>query len=121
MILGTYLFTWFYGKHVGKDEFGNRYYESRRLTYNGRKKRWVLYKGKAEPSKIPASWHGWMHYMTDAIPSDKNERYGWEKTHLPNLTGTAFAYRPSGHLLEGGERAPATGDYEAWAPNKKAS
>jgi NADH:ubiquinone oxidoreductase subunit len=40
----------------------------------------------------------------------------WEKEHLPNLTGTAAAYRPPGSLLGGGQRAPATGDYEAWQP-----
>ena len=33
------------------------------------------------------------------------------------LTGTALAYRPPGHTLKGGHRAPATGDYEPWTPN----
>jgi NADH:ubiquinone oxidoreductase subunit len=38
------------------------------------------------------------------------------KEHRPNLTGTPLAYRPPGHTLKGGHRAPASGDYEAWKP-----
>ena len=44
-------------------------------------------------------------------------RYPWQKEHLPNLTGTPAAYRPAGHTLEGGQRQPATGDYEPWTPS----
>ena len=35
---------------------------------------------------------------------------------VPNLTGTKAAYRPPGHILKGGQRDKATGDYEAWTP-----
>jgi NADH:ubiquinone oxidoreductase subunit len=41
----------------------------------------------------------------------------WQKPHEPNLTGTDLAYRPPGHVLKGGARAPASGDYEPWVPN----
>jgi NADH:ubiquinone oxidoreductase subunit len=41
----------------------------------------------------------------------------WQKDHLPNLTGTAAAYRPPGHILQGGQRDKATGDYEPWVPD----
>ncbi|MCA3752516.1 MAG: NADH:ubiquinone oxidoreductase subunit NDUFA12, partial [Phenylobacterium sp.] len=34
----------------------------------------------------------------------------------PNLTGTIHAWRPKGSITRGGERARATGDYEAWRP-----
>lgn len=40
----------------------------------------------------------------------------WQKPALPNLTGTALAYRPTGAMEKGGQRAAATGDYEAWVP-----
>jgi NADH:ubiquinone oxidoreductase subunit len=43
-------------------------------------------------------------------------RRPWQKPHQPNLTGTTEAFRPAGHLLEGGQRAKGTGDYEAWHP-----
>ena len=29
---------------------------------------------------------------------------------------TADSYRPAGHDYQGGKRAKATGDYEAWTP-----
>ena len=32
------------------------------------------------------------------------------------MTGTPLAYHPPGSVLRGGQRAPATGDYEPWTP-----
>ena len=40
----------------------------------------------------------------------------WEKSHEPNLTGTALAYRPDGSLLNKGERPRVSSDYDAWSP-----
>lgn len=117
MHIGTILFTLFFGKKVGEDEFGNRYYHSDRLTHHGRHRRWVVYKGMSEASKVPAEWHAWLHYTTEAPLTENTARHDWQKPHLPNLTGTRGAYRPEGHDLKGGHRAPATGDYEAWTPN----
>ncbi len=114
--LGTKLATLFTGKLIGTDDFGNRYYESTRTPPKGiRRKRWVIYKGLAEPSKVPAQWHGWLHYVLDA-PLSSAKRYGWQKDHLPNLTGTVARYLPPGHLLKGGKRAKATADYTPWKP-----
>lgn len=106
------------GKLVGSDEFGNRYFESRDTrSYDGRRRRWVLYKGYADASKVSPDWHGWLHYTFDEPPTTAPlVRRKWEKPHLPNLTGTPFAYRPQGSLARGGERAAATGDYQAWRP-----
>ncbi len=114
--IGTKLATWFTGKLIGTDEFGNRYYQQRSGARHGTMaKRWVIYDGIAEPSKVPAQWHGWLHYTLDAPLSGK--RYTWQKPHLPNLTGTVGRYLPQGHLLRGGQRAKATADYKAWTPN----
>jgi NADH:ubiquinone oxidoreductase subunit len=106
------------GVLVGTDEFGNRYYESRdTVSYDGRKRRWVVYAGYADASKVSADWHGWLHYTFDQPPTSAPlPRRRWEKPHLPNLSGTPFAYRPRGSLARGGERASATGDYQAWRP-----
>ena len=41
----------------------------------------------------------------------------WEVDYTPNVTGTPSAYRPLGALERGGQRARATGDYEAWSPD----
>jgi NADH:ubiquinone oxidoreductase subunit len=116
--LGTSLFTLFSGRLVGRDAFGNRYYEARGRKKEGvRRKRWVMYKGKAEPSKVPAHWHTWLHYTTDTVPAEGvDKKYSWQKEHVPNLTGTKGRYLPEGHLLAGGERAKTTADYTAWTP-----
>lgn len=109
---GTRLYTWLHFAKVGEDEFGNRYYQAKNGT-----KRWVIYNGPADPTTIPAGWHGWMHYRAELPPIE--ERYAprpWQKPHVPNLTGTAAAYRPEGSLLNKGERPRVTGDYDAWSP-----
>ena len=104
---------------VGEDETGNRYYEARtnKGSYDQRKRRYVIYKGYADASKIPPDWHGWMHYTFDEPPTKAPlKRRSWETDHQPNLTGTDYAYRPKGSIARGGERAKATGDYQAWRP-----
>ncbi len=124
MTIGTRLFTWWKGELVGSDPFGNRYYRERPgrpLRKGGgrdsRERRWVLYNGEAEASKVPPEWHAWLHHTVDEIPADAGRpKYPWQKPHQPNLTGTPLAYRPPGSVLKGGRRAPATGDYEPWTP-----
>jgi NADH:ubiquinone oxidoreductase subunit len=124
MTLGTQIFTWLRGQRVGTDSFGNRYYRERgqrALRPGGgrasREKRWVMYNGAPEASKVPAMWHAWLHHTIDEVPTDAaRNRYPWEKDHIPNLTGTPGAYRPAGSVLRGGHRARTTGDYEPWRP-----
>lgn len=102
-------------REVGRDQFGNRYYEERRARPGHRPRRFVIYGALEDASAVPPEWHAWLHYMTDA-PLSAERRYPWEKPHRPNLTGTPYAYRPPGHDYRGGVRAPATGDYEPWTP-----
>lgn len=118
MTIGTRLFTWLCGEQVGTDAAGNRYYREKRPRPGRRERRWVIYKGAPEASKVPADWHGWLHHRTDEVPpAGGKRRWPWQKDHLPNLTGTAAAYRPPGHILRGGRRDRATGDYEPWRPD----
>lgn len=115
--IGTRIATWLAFKQVGQDEFGNRYYEARSKRKDERTpRRSVIYNGIADPSKVPAHWHGWLHYTLDAPIPEAARRYRWQKEHLPNLTGTVLRYLPQGHLLKSGKRAPATADYQAWRP-----
>ncbi|WP_420710457.1 NADH:ubiquinone oxidoreductase subunit NDUFA12 [Asticcacaulis sp. SL142] len=107
------------GKFVGSDEFGNKYYEARdtKESYGDKKRRFVIYKGYADASKIPPDWHGWMHYVYDTPPSDTPlPRKSWEQPHLPNMSGTPLAQYPKGSLNAQTERQKSTGDYEAWKP-----
>jgi NADH:ubiquinone oxidoreductase subunit len=117
---GTQLWTWRFGELVGTDEQGNRYYR----TIGGKidptlnfERRWVVYNGYAEASRIPPSWHGWIHHTVDLPPTEQNYTpREWEKPHVPNMTGTPAAYRPTGSTLSSGRRPKATGDYQPWTP-----
>ncbi len=111
------LFTQLRGDKVGVDQFGNTYFKGKPRTGQKRERRWVIYNGKPEATKIPPEWHGWIHHQTDQVPQEDNPlRHKWQKAHIPNLTGTPYAYVPPGHELNKGKRPKATGDYEAWTP-----
>lgn len=107
------------GVFIGKDELGNSYYEAKdtKDSYDGRKRRYVVYNGYAEASKVSPDWHGWLHHTFEQPPTvEPLKRQSWERDHIPNLTGTVHAWRPQGSIARSGERQKATGDYEAWRP-----
>lgn len=111
--LGTAIFSWRNGVKVGSDSLGNAYYRSRKGD-----RRWVMYKGSNESSRIPPDWFSWLHHQIDAHPDEAlPPARPFHKPPVPNLTGTPQAYRPSGSLERGGQRQAASGDYEAWTPN----
>lgn len=119
MITGTHIYTWFRGELVGTDEFGNRYFRGKGKPFLGREKRWVLFSGGIEASKVPPEWHAWLHHTVNAPLTETAARApAWQKEHRPNRSGTLEAYRPAGHQIKGGHRAPATGDYQAWTPGQ---
>jgi len=108
--VGTQIWTSRYGVKVGEDDQGNIFYRSQDGT-----RRWVIYNGLAEASRIGADWHGWLHHTWDETPTDRPlPHQAWEKPHIPNLTGTPQAYVPAGSIrrAEPVERR----DYEAWTP-----
>jgi NADH:ubiquinone oxidoreductase subunit len=108
------------GVFVGEDEQGNRFFEERRPSLEGRKRRYVIYNGLAEASRVSPDWHGWMHHTVADPPTVKPlKRQAWEKPHQPNMTGTVRAYRPKGSLSRGGVRQASSADYEAWTPDSK--
>lgn len=108
--IGTQLFTWRKGVKVGEDTQGNVFYKTR----DG-KRRWVIYNGEVEASRVDPDWHGWLHFTYKEAPTDAPLAHKtWEKPHQENLTGTAMAYAPAGSLRQA---APADRrDYEAWQP-----
>jgi NADH:ubiquinone oxidoreductase subunit len=118
--VGTNWHTAKNGERVGSDEFGNVYYRTRGGKIDkllGFQRRWVIYAGQAEASKIPPGWHGWMHHRTDVAPSDETyEAWPWEIAHQANGTGSPNAYRPKGSILGSAIRQPASSDYGAWKP-----
>lgn len=112
------VYTWRHGELVGTDSDGNRYYRTRKTPKGRRERRWVLYSGEPEASRVPPEWHGWLHHsMKEPLKPGDTYHKPWQKDHKPNQTGTSGAYLPPGHTLAGGQRSRATGDYESWTPN----
>ena len=110
--LNTQIFTWAKGQKVGEDAQGNAYYRN-----SDDSKRWVIFNGEAEASKVSPEWHGWLHRTWDEPPTDLPLRHKpWEKPHQENLTGSALAYAPPGSIrrVEPADRS----DYEAWTPGE---
>ena len=108
--LNTQFYTWRKGTKVGEDSQGNAFYRN-----SDDSRRWVIFNGEAEASRVDPDWHGWLHRTWDEPPSDKPLPHkAWEKPHQENLTGTASAYAPPGSI-----RRPDPvdrQDYEAWQP-----
>ena len=101
--LGTRIQTIFYGKFVGQDSFGNKYYQSK----SG--KRWIIYKDEIDASKIPNDWYSWMHYTKNKIENLHDlKKYEWQKPHLSNQTGTEKSYHPNKENNEISKK------YKAW-------
>jgi len=100
---GTFLKTLFFGKYVGSDELGNKYYKSKR------DERWVVYSKNIEATKITSDWYLWMHHTIDKIPDIKTSKYSWQKKHLENQTGTK-----NSHKTEKIKKNEIKKKYETW-------
>ena len=85
---GTFLKTLFFGKNVGSDEYGNKYYQSKK------NERWVVYANNIEATKITSDWYLWMHHTVDKIPNSESSKHTWQKKHLENQTGTKNSFKP---------------------------
>ena len=77
MTIGTRLFTWWRGELAGTDAYGNRYYREKNRGaivkgggIDSRERRWVMFQGAAEASKVPPEWHGWLHHTSDEVPHE---------------------------------------------------
>ncbi|HEY5713472.1 MAG TPA: NADH:ubiquinone oxidoreductase subunit NDUFA12 [Allosphingosinicella sp.] len=111
--VGTALYSWRLGNKVGEDGLGNAYFEGKK---GGR--RWVMYNGSNDVSRVPPEWYAWLTRQIDGVPDEAlPPAPKFLKPAIPNLTGTPAAYRPSGAMERGGRRAAASGDYQAWTPD----
>lgn len=113
---GTWLKTVRHGTEVGRDAEGNVYYEDRDgKSRTGR--RWVIYAGSTDSSRVPPEWHLWLHHTRAEAPSQVPLPVkAWELPWRPNPTGSDRAELPSGALAAGGRRAAAAADYRPWTP-----
>ena len=117
MSIGTKLYTWLYGNLVGTDEIGNKYYTNNDNHNDLNSKRWVIFNGEIEASKIPPHWHAWLHKTINTPPVGYSHKYKWQKNHQPNMTGTSKAHFPFSHSISESDHSEITKkDYEEWKP-----
>ena len=108
--IGTQLVTARKGVKVGEDEAGNIFYQ----TKDGLR-RWVIFNGEMQASRVAPGWHGWLHHTVEKPPTEAPLKHrAWEKPHQENLTGTDAAYAPPGSIRR--TEPVARRDYEAWQP-----
>ncbi len=94
LLLNTALHTLLFGKFVGKDEYGNRYYRTRKIDKAlGFERRWVIYAGESDGSMTPQGWYGWLHHTFDvpptqglAVPPGKNPSEPFHRFDLPSIS-----------------------------------
>ena len=69
--IGTLVNSAMTGVQVGTDSQGNRYYRSKKPNARGQERRWVIYDGANDASRVPSEWHGWLHGAFDDVPESR--------------------------------------------------
>ena len=106
-----------FAQKVGEDDYGNVYYVDKRKnpTNNFRERRWIIYDGIVEASKVPQEWNAWLHHVTKDAPKKIMRKPKWFKKHLPNQTGTLNSIIPKNKII----RDKINNIYSTWKPNDK--
>lgn len=108
--INTQFWTWRNGIKVGEDAEGNVFYQNKDGS-----RRWVIYSGESQASRVSPEWHGWLHHTWSEPPTKAPLPHKpWEKPHQENRTGTPGAYYPEGSLYQAEQ--PKRRDYDAWQP-----
>lgn len=108
--VGTQLFTRRFGEKVGEDVDGNVFYRNADDT-----RRWVLYEGSNDATRVGPDWYGWLHFTVRKPPTEEPVVHkAWEKPHQPNMTGSEGAFLRQGSIRRADVKPQA--DYEAWSP-----
>lgn len=123
----TLMYLSIFGRLVGEDNYGNKYFELKKKDFFGRKRRVCLFRGRAEASNIPPEWHLFMHYQHESSKIPVNIRkYKWQRNYLPDLTLSSIKYLPKNHLLHNSKtnlyNAKGGGDpfkFRSWKPDSK--
>ena len=88
------IYCFIFAKKIGEDDYGNRYYAKKNTSpkNNFRERRFVIYKGIVEASKVPQIWNAWLHHAEIDPPNTNLNKPDWIKRHTPNMTGTPYSY-----------------------------
>jgi NADH:ubiquinone oxidoreductase subunit len=110
MSLGRQLYTWRFGEKVGEDAAGNVFYRSADDS-----RRWVIYAGSNDATRVGPDWYGWLHFTVKAPPTVEPVAHKtWEQPHQPNMTGSEGAFLRKGSIRRADVKPQS--DYEAWSP-----
>ncbi len=105
-----YIYIVLFGKKIANDKFGNKYYMVFiDMLFIKIEKRYVLYNGIKDSSKIPPEYNNWLMGNVDDISTLQTR--AWVKSHLPNLSGTKLAYYPKEDNLNSKKK-------QAWKPKQ---
>ncbi|OQS02411.1 NADH ubiquinone oxidoreductase subunit [Thraustotheca clavata] len=82
-----------FGKEVGTDQFGNKYYEDTTDLHG--QQRWTEYKVKTHDEfsadQIPPEWHLWMHSFSDAKPGEAGQNpETWAKVPISTVSHAPY-------------------------------
>jgi NADH dehydrogenase (ubiquinone) 1 alpha subcomplex subunit 12 len=111
----------------GEDVAGNKYFEN--MSMPSGMHRWVVYANKhklkgLDPTTVPAEWHGWLHFVTDQVPTEQAFSYpiyAQEAIGSPNPTGNMEKrYLPKGAWVNGPRRRHWQ-KFTAWSPAAQTS
>src|SRR3546814_5127773 len=83
--IGTSLYSARYGTKVGEDHLGNIYYTGKD------DRRWVIYNGSNDASRVPSEWHGWLHHTFDDVP--RSEEHTSELQSLMRISYAVFCLK----------------------------
>ena len=108
--LGIIIYTFLFGKQVGNDNKGNRFFINK-----NKNKKWVLYKENIDPTQLSVEWHQWLtNFDNFKTPDNELKTYKWVKNRDINYTGTKKAYHPQ-YL---NDKLKKQNDSDIWSPNQ---
>ena len=111
--VGTKLYTYFNGKKVGEDYFGNFYYESK-----DKKNRWCIYSNGLTLQKLVLNGTVGLDLFQLQVQKITVRLISGRKQFNGNLTGLDSAYKPRIVRTSGSEEDLDSyqSDYKAWKP-----
>ena len=112
--LGTLIYSFFYGKKVGEDKNGNKFY----IHKFNFKRKWVIYNKVVDPTSLKVAWQLWLTNNKKEVPSDINDNkiYMWQKEKVPNYSGTKNSYHPKKYKNLSQKNKKSKSLKEIWSP-----
>ena len=112
--VGTILYSFLFGKMIGKDKIGNKFFIHRKI----KGKKWVLYKKNIDPTALEVKWQIWLtNTDMNSVNISEEKNYAWQKTKKANLTGTINSYHPSTSIENGIDNIKKNIKNSIWKPD----